>query len=259
MSTASEKFVRDMLAKGRSIDFVADASGYPREHVARVLQQLRNERSAQPTPASVPQHATQETSSIIPGQSPDNSGTAVTDSDEDLPSQLGNLPSASSTESDDLPETVSGEADTPSLPEMRERAREIVKPRPEFNARATNAVELLARAANMDDRRVQGALGRARKAMTDLAAQVNRWEEQNGARERLAELEEEIRAIRAQLRGGRKAETKKLETRGKGEFACRKGCGRISPNPQGRAAHERFCAAEVVTDHDAEQPAEAIA
>lgn len=259
MSTTSEKFVRDLLLKGRNVDFVADASGFPREHVVRVLQQLREERAAKtaPSPADVPQRTeAAENSGTTPGQSEDKARNDVTDSDEGLPTQLGKLPNPEVTQSDGFPESVSDETDAPSLPEMRERARAAVRPRPEFNARTTNAVELLVRAADMDDRRVQAALGRARKAMTDLAAQVTRYDEQNGACERLAELEEEIRAIRAQMRGGRKTETKKQVT---GEFACRKGCGRVSPNPQGRAAHERFCTAEVVADHSEDAPVEATA
>lgn len=129
-----------------------------------------------------------------------------------------------------------------SLPDMREQARQVVQPRPEFKQRATNAVELLARADSMDDKRVQGALGRARKAMTDLAAQVHRYESQDEARSRVAALEEELRAARAALRGSTPTRNTKHVTSNE-PLACRKGCGRTSPNPQGRAAHERHCTA----------------
>lgn len=230
MSTTTEKFVRDMLLKGRSIDFVTDASGYPRQEVARILQALREERgqgestsqTLAPSPADVPHRATPpaDNSPTIRGQSADNSGTV--------------------TESDDVPETdARSNGQARSLPEMREQARKIVQPRPEFNARTTNAVELLARAANIEDRRIQAALGRARKAMTDLAAEVNRYESKHETRARIAELEEELRALKAEARGGK---VSKQPPAYSGEpLACRKGCGRTSPNPQGRSAHERFC------------------
>lgn len=250
MSTTSDKFVRDMLLKGRSVDFVADASGYPHEHVARVLQEIRDSRNGD----SEKSESEADSSGTNPGQFRDT----VTDSDVSKPSQLGTQASTPGTERDQELETRNKfpETDKPSLPEMREQVREVQRPRPEFNARTTNAVELLSRAADMDDRRVQGALGRARKAMTDLAAQVNRYDEQNGARERLAELEAEIAAIKAQLRGGSKPkqarkelsaeQIAKMQEANKNDEPCVHGCGFVAKNKAGKSAHERSCSGQAV-------------
>lgn len=100
------------------------------------------------------------------------------------------------------PSQVATKPAAPSLSVLRADARAAVQPRPEFKERATNAVELLARAEHINDRRIQAALGRARKAMTDLAGLVTKYEESSATRARIAELEAELRALRSSNRGG---------------------------------------------------------
>lgn len=79
--------------------------------------------------------------------------------------------------------------------------------------------------------------------------------EREAARAEVERLEAQLRAARAKL-SGRPARqgggspvqrdakpVAKTRTVVDQQLACRKGCGRTSPNPQGRAAHERHCTA----------------
>lgn len=118
-------------------------------------------------------------------------------------------------------------------------------PAPEVKARIASATDLLVRADGIQDKRVQSALARARKAMTDLAELVNRHESQAEARAEIADLEERLRAARVALRGGKtRTATRKPATVHEGGYPCpNEGCERVSANPQGAAGHARFCKA----------------
>jgi hypothetical protein len=141
------ELVRELLGKGRSAQFVADATGWPLAHVQKVVAELRRQADT-----------------AVPAQEPP------------------------------------AEPPRADLGQLRQDAHDVVQPREEVTRRIASATELLVRAASIEDRRVRSTLGRARKAMTDLAAQVTRHEEQTSARARIAALEAELAAARAALR-----------------------------------------------------------
>ncbi|HET6910191.1 MAG TPA: hypothetical protein VFH54_12685 [Mycobacteriales bacterium] len=187
-TAATEKFVRDLLNKGRSITFVANACGWPEDRVRKLVEDDRRADEAIAAEAAQPK--------------------------ADVVDLTTNPPSM-------------------SLPAMRQAARDAVEPRQEFKARATNAVELLARADSIDDRRIKAALGRARKAMTDLAGLVAKHDEQGAARARIAQLEQELAAAKAALRGNRtRARTRGADDQapppGRQQGRARVGCGQRS-------------------------------
>jgi hypothetical protein len=116
------------------------------------------------------------------------------------------------------------------------------------------ANDLLTRAAAIDDKRIQAALARARKAMTDLAGLVTTWQSKSAARNRIARLEAELRIARAELRDAPKqagggtapadpsAPTPDVAVEDDG-VTCRRGCGRNDfTTKQSRGQHERHCA-----------------
>lgn len=127
-----------------------------------------------------------------------------------------------------------------ALDETTQRATSRQEPTMTQPPALLSNTELLARARQITTRppisaavkRVDAAIDRLRDVMTD-------HESKAVARREIERLEAQLAQARAKLRGGvsvkapRAVEDQQLE--------CRKGCGRTSPNPQGRAAHERFC------------------
>jgi hypothetical protein len=90
-------------------------------------------------------------------------------------------------------------ASTPSRPvSIPDRPRHT--PAEDVKARIASATELLVRADGITDKRIQGALARARKAMTDLAGLVTMHEQQSEARTKIAALEAELASAKAALR-----------------------------------------------------------
>lgn len=107
---------------------------------------------------------------------------------------------------------------------------------------ATDA--LLRRAAQSESKRIRNAAERVTDALDRLREAFAEDESKRAARERVAKLEEELRAAKAALRGspGRGVPAPRKTRTYSGEpLTCRKGCGKESPNAQGRAAHERHC------------------
>lgn len=112
------------------------------------------------------------------------------------------------------------------------------------NESATDA--LLRRAAQSESTRIRRAAERVTEALDRLREEFAADEGKREARERVERLERELREAKAALRGGAASTPKQRKTpEWSGELlACRNGCGKTSPNPQGRAAHERFCTVE---------------
>lgn len=106
----------------------------------------------------------------------------------------------------------------------------------------TTTDELLTSAARHPVKRIQTAARRAQAAIQrvhDLIAEDSGKAE---AREHVERLERELREAKAALRGGRgKTSKPTAPSTPAALLACRKGCGKTSPNGQGRAAHERHC------------------
>lgn len=121
-------------------------------------------------------------------------------------------------------------------------------PDPALAQRIAGSTDLLVKAAGIDDKRIQAALGRARKAMVDLAGLIETYEGKAAARSRIARLEAELRIAKAELAGPGSATAHGGET-GRGGYTrkpeepveCRKGCGRMCSTAAGRVSHERNC------------------
>lgn len=107
---------------------------------------------------------------------------------------------------------------------------------------------LLDLAGKHSQTRVRKAGVRVQEQLDALRVLIDRYADDDRARKEAAEakekaraevarLERQLREARARLRGKPAASSSKPA----GEFACRKGCGKVSPNPQGRGAHERHC------------------
>lgn len=139
----------------------------------------------------------------------------------------------------------------PSLTEQIERqrpngavpAKPTHSPSPEVAQRIGDSTDLLVRASRIEDKRIQGALGRARKAMVDLAGLVEAWEGKSAARNRIARLEAELRVARAELTGRPTPPQRDGTRRQVGEPAACSKCGKVCANNTGRVAHERHCTA----------------
>lgn len=120
---------------------------------------------------------------------------------------------------------------------------------PVLAQRIADSTDLLVKAASIDDKRIQAALGRARKAMVDLAGLIEHHESKSAARNRIARLEAELRIAKAELRGEPGSATANGGGTGKGGYTrkpeapveCRKGCGRMCSTAAGRVSHERNC------------------
>lgn len=103
----------------------------------------------------------------------------------------------------------------------------------------TTTSELLARARQLDHKTIQTAVKRVDTAIERLSEVMTKHESQARARLEISRLERALADAKAKLRGG--VSTKPAGTPPSGSYECRKGCGKVSPNSQGRAAHERFC------------------
>lgn len=93
--------------------------------------------------------------------------------------------------------------------------------------------------------RIETDLDRLRALIAGLADDERRKTAEKAAKEKaradIERLEQQLAAAKAALRG--KA-TRTPSVAGSGEpLSCRKGCGRTSTSPAGRAAHERHCEA----------------
>lgn len=135
-------------------------------------------------------------------------------------------------------------------------ARPVHTPDPDVATRIAGATDVLVKAASIDNKRIQGALARARKAMTDLAGLVADYEGKTATRNRIARLEAELRVARAELTGrspmaatsggGSAVAASDSEDDGK---TCRKGCGRDDfQSAHSRGQHERHCNGPAATD-----------
>lgn len=93
--------------------------------------------------------------------------------------------------------------------------------------------------------RVQAQLDLLRGLIDRYADDDRRRREAAEAKEKtraeVARLERQLREAKARLRGKPATSATPRAAKPAGEFPCRKGCGKVSPNPQGRAAHERHC------------------
>lgn len=85
-------------------------------------------------------------------------------------------------------------------------------------------------------KRAEQAVQRVRDLLTEDAGKQE-------ARDRIARLQRELDAAKAELRG-KPAKPRATAVPSDGVYECRKGCGTTSPRAQGRAAHERFCTHE---------------
>lgn len=106
------------------------------------------------------------------------------------------------------------------------------------------------RVQNLADR-IETQLEQLRALIADLADDEKRKQAEfaakAAAKAKVARLEAELAAAKAALRrkppSGTPAKPAPARHTVDQQLACRKGCGRTSPNPQGRGAHERHCTA----------------
>jgi hypothetical protein len=123
-------------------------------------------------------------------------------------------------------------------------------PNPDLSQRIAGATDLLVRAAEIDERRIQAALGRARKAMTDLAGLVEKYESKASTRSEIAKLEAQIRVLKAELTGpvegkrpltdAQREHLAKMREQTTQPVDCPK-CGRTCASKAGLSSHERNC------------------
>jgi hypothetical protein len=111
---------------------------------------------------------------------------------------------------------------------------------------------LVEQARTHSNKRVQNLGRRAEQLLSDLATLIadTAVDEQRKQAERAAKqkaradverLQRELAAARAKLRGNTRTTPPPIARPAGDPLPCRKGCGRTSPRPQGRAAHERHC------------------
>lgn len=97
--------------------------------------------------------------------------------------------------------------------------------------------------------RIEADLDKLRELIKSLADSEARKQAEKAAKEaaraEVARLEQQLAAAKAKLRkpAASSSDGPSKRTWSGDPLVCRKGCGKTSPNPQGRAAHERHCTA----------------
>lgn len=117
-------------------------------------------------------------------------------------------------------------------------------PNPTVKESTTASISIFGEARAINNPRINRLAEKADAALTALHDAVTDHKSKAEARADVERLEAELRAARAKLisrpsAGG--GSSKPRTATDDQQLECRKGCGRTSPTPQGRAAHERHC------------------